>query len=211
MCRLESGIRIESDFSDYYDSEFSQSSQDKVYRRFKRDNFPKGKALKVLRDKGISTLDIRPVRDYINPDELLVIYTDPSLHDGRGKILCTWREAMFSYSNCLASLFIRDTGGVSLKFLQVGSRRFRLMMKNEDTEKVFEHGKIVSVDELQPELNFGFALPVFSIDYVSCSNEMIAVDFNRVQSLEKISFNNIMSASEVVSEIRKAVDSYNIV
>lgn len=201
-------IRIISDFEDYYDIASSSSDNAYVYNRV-RPIESRSKALKFLRDKGISTLDIKLVREFDDSAEKLVVYTDPYLHDCKGKHLVDLNHAKQIYGSLLASKYHDEANGEALKFLQVGSRRFRLRMKINIENNVLTEGEILAITELNPGFNYSIMCPIFSIDYVSNGDSIIATDFNRVQRLDKLGIDKLMAPSEVISEIKKALLAYN--
>jgi hypothetical protein len=201
------GIRIESDFKDYYDKLSDPSGSLGVYRRFS-DRENRVNLLKFIRSKGYRIIPIKAVKDYGNEFDELVVYTDPTLHDYEGKRVMSIYEARLQYINYLAAPFYRQANGETSKFLQVGTKRFLLKMKNDEIGTLKE-GRIVDVIELELGYNYALRLPIFSLDYINVGHESFVVDFNRVQNLEKIGFDRIMTAEEVMEEIKKAVIAYN--
>lgn len=202
------GIRLESDFADYYDSCF-ESSGLLTYKRFMKDSLPRGEALSLISKFKVPVIEISSVNNFGRFYDKLVVYTDPKLHDGQGKVILSRSEASLMHGNCLASPFISGTNGVYLKYLQIGTRRFQLTMQNPFDGKKCTMGDIINIQELKPELNFIIGLPIFSIDYIANNNLMMAIDFNEVQSLDKLRFQRFMSASDIVKEVEKALISYN--
>lgn len=202
------GIQLVSDYTDYYDNELvcDTNSETLEYIRKESDCMPRGVALNWLRKQGIYTIDIASASQLTS--DRLVVYTNPKLHHGLGKIICTNQNASNMYSNYLASEYIEDTGGMTLKHLYIGSRRFRVMLKYK--EESLSEFNVESIVELPSELNYLIRRPIFSIDYIPKSNEIIAVDFNEVQSLSAIGFENIMTPSEVRDEVLKALVAYKI-
>lgn len=204
---MSNNIGLESDFKDFYDNLFNDKSSFK-YKRNLSDSMPKGKALKTLKSFGTPTIEIKPVSQFNRYDSKLVVYTDPKLHLGMGKQVCSWHEAMLNYSNCLASLYLDETDGVSLKFLQLGSRRFRIMMKGEKDSLL--PGVVTSIEELEQGYNYVIPIPIFSIDYISNGNEMVAIDYNEVQELSSLGIEKIITEAEVVEQIYRALIHYNL-
>lgn len=200
---LSSEIRLVTDFNDYYDELCNDAGKVPYVRKYK-NCMSKAEALRYLTNFGTPVIETKPVTKFNSFDRKLVVYTDPYAHCGKGKIICSYGEAVTSYPNYLASPYIEGTEGVSLKFLQVGSRRFRIMMKNNNFDNFVKPGIVTQIDELSPAFNYAISLPIFSIDYISCGNEMIAVDFNEVQDLSRLGFEDIMKPEEVIHEIEKS-------
>ena len=201
---MASNIKLVSDFVDYYDLAFNSAGSTE-YKRMLSESMPKGKALNWLRLHNIPSIETKPVNAFSIYDRQLVVYTDPKLHSGKGKIICSYNEAINNYGNYLGSAFVDGTDGISLKFLQVGSRRFRIMMKNDKDGIELNPGIVTDISELKPEFNYFIYNPVFSIDYISCNNKMLAVDFNEVQSLSELGIDKLISPEDVVAEIEKSL------
>lgn len=202
------GIALKSDFVDYYDSAFERANiaSNMTYNRILCDSMSKGRSLRWLREHGIPTIEAKPVSSIFLNHNKLVIYTDPKKHGGEGKILCSSVEAYNMYGNYLSSGYIEGTNGMTLKLVQVGSRRFRVMLRYKE-ESLSEYS-IESIDELPRELNYIVGIPIFSIDYIPVNQEVIAVDFNEVQKLGNLGFNKIMPPNQVVDEVIQALVAY---
>ena len=122
-------ICIKSDFSDFYDTISSPNGI--VYNRRLSDCIPRGSALKYLRSLGIKTLELKQVTNFSYLDDKLVVYTDPNKHNGGGKKICTYEDAVSMYPNFIASKYIKDQRGFTVKYLQVGKKRYNLTFKKE--------------------------------------------------------------------------------
>lgn len=202
------GLRLETDFDDYYDSLFDDSGP-LVYKRMAKDSMPRGKAINYLKGYGVPTLNPMSAGQFSRTHDKLVIYTNPKLHGGLGKIIETRSQAELMYGNSLAVPFIP---GISdyLKFIQIGSRRFHIIMHTCDDGIHCNPGKPSSITEINPSLNYDIAIPIFSIDYIPVNNRMVAIDFNEVQHLGSLGFNRILCPDDVVAEIEKATVAYRI-
>ena len=201
------GLRIESDFKDFYDKASTDSNYIGTFSRY-RSTESKAQALRWLEGKGTKTIKLKASRMLEGSGEsLCVVYTDSKLHHGKGKIVTTLNEARDMYPNKPASKFYEEANGKTIKFLQIGSRRFRVEMQAEGLS--LNGGIVTDIKELEPELSYKILEPIFSIDYISSNREMIAIDFNRNEELERLGFEDIMSAEEVIEEIKKSLISYN--
>lgn len=107
-----------------------------------------------------------------------------------------------------------ETNGITLKCLQVGLRRFRVILWNNTGEQgCFEETgkglsdikdkKVASIEEI-PGGRLGISdKPIYSIDYISTDEGLKAIDYNAVESLSSLGFERIMNSSEVCDEIQK--------
>lgn len=200
-------IALKSTFSDYYDIA-AKSDSEIVYNRVRQG---KGRAaqLNYLKGLGIKTVDFGPLTKF-NPDSgKLVVYTNTLSHDFQGKKICTYSEAAIQYPNYLMAQFLDVYNGYTIKYLQVGERRFRVMLQNKDYLTRLVEGSVLAIEELDRQFNYAVALPIYSIDYISNGTEMVAIDFNEVQNLGNIGFNRVMGPVEVTTEIEKALIAYN--
>ena len=207
MVESSLGIKIESDFKDYYDVASTDSNYVGVYARYMTGE-SRGKSLRWLREQGIKTVELRAAREYDDTVRELVVYTNPNLHDSLGKQVVTLSEARTLYANHLASPFYAEANGETLKFLQLGTRRFRLRLKSEKSKSLLE-GTVLDMVELESVLNYSVMQPIFSIDYIFNGKEMIAVDLNRVQRLDKLGLEHMINPAGIISEIKKALIAYN--
>lgn len=200
-------FKLNTDFKDYYDGCLSEDNS-VVYNRLSKQVMSRGEALHYLNNNGIKTVKFGPVSKFIGQSHI-VVYTNPMLHNFLGKHIYSYNEANGQYRNCLASEFLINSKGCTVKYLQVGERRFRMMFQNDEYKTKLMEGKLVALDELPRQYNYAIGLPIYSIDYVSNGGEMVAVDFNEVQQLDRIGFQSVMNAEDVADEIKRALVAYN--
>jgi len=203
---------IKSDFTDYYGTLSEKSGI--IYNRKISDCKQRGADLAYLRKLGIKTLELKQVSSFSYFDDKLVVYTDPKKHNGLGKKICTYDEAMSMYSNYLACKYIEKKDGLTIKYLQVGKRRFTLTFKEDMsstllTSEFLKEGRLININEAESAYNRLIGLPIFSIDYISDGVDMIATDFNEVQNLERLGMNRYLKSEEVINEIIEALMVYN--
>lgn len=193
---------IRSDFKDFYDSICSDTGA--LYKRFLAESMQRGSALRYLRSLGVNTIELDQVsninRLYTNK---VVVYTDTKSHESKGKTLMTLDEAYEMYPAHLASVYYESTNGLTLKYLHVGSKRFRLWFKKESES--LEKGQLFNIEKLEDSEARALNVPIYSIDYIFTNRGALATDLNEVQNLEKIGMYNYMSAKEVVTEIMNSV------
>lgn len=202
---ISENLHIVSDFKDYYD--ICSSDDGILYKRNMSDCMQRGRALKYLRNIGIKTIDVKQVSNFSYLDKKLVVYTDPKKHNGQGKKICTYDEAISCYGNFLASPYIEEAEGITIKYLQIGKQRFTLTFRNYNDN--LNIGQLVNISKQENSYNRLIGLPIFSIDYISNGVEMVATDFNEVQNLQRIGMNNYLGAKDIVSEILESLVVYN--
>lgn len=201
-------FRLESDFKDYYDS-YAVNDTEIVYKRFRNGGLGRGEGLEYLRQNGIKTVQFGPFSKFNRNTKSFVVYTNPSLHNFLGKHIYTYNEVAGQYSNCVVSEFLEIYGGYTVKYLQVGERRFRIMFFNPEFKTKLIEGSVITVEELPRQYNHAIGLPIYSIDYISNGIEMVAVDFNTVQQLGSIGMEKLISAEDVATEVKKSIIAYN--
>lgn len=220
-------VRLTSDFKDFYDEELNKlceinkHERQFLFRREKSQTQHRALDLKFLRTSGIPTIDLKPVTSFqfMSPDTKILVYTQPELHNGLGKVVMDNLDAQTMYGNMPAREWIKhsETNGMTLKCLQVGLRRFKILLWNESPEGCIEESgkglsdlkdkKVVSVEEL-PGGQIGIsASPIYSIDYLPTDAGLLATDYNSIENLGNLGFERVMTPSEICKEI---IDFYNI-
>lgn len=201
-------MMVNSDFVDYYDKFIDNFRDGVVYNRYISKSMARGKALCYLNNMGIKTIELKQVVEFSTLDGDIVVYRDIYAHNGKGKAIMSVNEALKYHSNCLASKFY-ITDGTTIKFLQVGQRRFYVTYKKNNVNSL-EIGNIVNVQELPSAYNDYIRLPIFSIDYIPVNGIMAATDFNECQNMQLIGLDSIMTGRNAVYEIKNAIKHYNI-
>lgn len=201
-------FRLESDFTDYYDSVINPDSK-LVYKRKRLTFNTRVDELLYLRNNGIKTVQFGPLGKFPSSVKKLIVYTNPSLHNFKGKHIYTYDEVASQYTNYMVAEFLEPCNGYTVKYLQIGERRFRLMFFNPNFEDTLTEGKLITFDELPRQYNYAIGLPIYSIDYVSNGTEMVAVDFNEVQQLNTIGIDKIIKPEDVAAEVYKSLLAYN--
>ena len=181
-------INIKSDFTDYYD-ELADSSASTTYTRMRSESLSRTKALNKLKEMSINTLEIRPVTKFLKSEFPLVVYTDINAHDGKGKRVVSYDEGMGYFPNMLASRYIESERNVSIKYIQLGKRRFTVTYELEAPLKL---GKIIDIKESESRYNDKVSIPIYSIDYVQTKNNIIATDFNTVENFTANGLSNFI-------------------
>ena len=101
-----SRLKINSDFNDYYDILSSESTL--TYDRFLKGAPQRASDLKFLRRLGLKTIELKPVSSFFMDDGPIVVYTQPDLHNGKGKKILSLDEANTLYANFTASKYIES-------------------------------------------------------------------------------------------------------
>lgn len=202
------GIKIVSDFTDYYDY-MSDSISTIEYHRNVNNGVQRVAALNKLRQLSIKVIDIMPVSKYLSSDGKIVVYTNPSAHNGNGKKVLTVDEAQLYYPNYSASKYYENCTSY-IKFIQVGKQRYTLQIKRNSVEDRSTE-EIVGISRLPDEYNRVVGIPIFSIDYICVDNQMIATDFNEVEKLSNYGLQEFIKPEEVIKEIKDSLLIYNIV
>lgn len=201
-----SNIKIISDFNDFYD-ELSSNEAVLKYNRMLKECKQRGTALKYLRSLNIQTVETKQVSQFYNDDELLVVYTDPFGHNGEGKRIMSVAEAKQSYSNCVASkYYVSD--GLSIKYLQIGKIKINLCYKKTIPVSL-NMGTLVDLTIDNGDYNRLIGIPIFSIDYISVNNKMLATDFNEVENLGRLGIQSYLTKEQIVNEITNSLLTYN--
>lgn len=193
------GVKIESDFLDYYDYLSSNRTNSLVYKRHLSDLLSKDRAIGILKRLKLKTITIGAVKDIAYLADNLVVYTD--IKSGSKRLMAS-KDALLIYPNYLASIFYEESDGITYKILQIGDRRFRIILKGDiNTEvKVIE-----SIEEIFGVYHRNIRNPIFSIDFIPTNSGLLALDINNVEVLKNLGMYNILTAEEVISQIYRAL------
>jgi hypothetical protein len=194
---MNAELKIKSDFRDYYDSA-STSKSNLVYERYYSNAYSRAKGISVLKAIGFKTIEIGPVNQIALMHKQVVVYTNANEHMGQGKIVMTANDALLTYPNCLASPFYECTSDITTKFVKIGSRGFKIQLRNS------EQLKSDIIVDIKEDKNKGLSIlkvPIYSIDYINYSGMAMATELNSVQRLDYLQLETVISANEVISEI----------
>lgn len=199
-------INIISDYIDFYDN-LSDTKSPITYKRNMGDCRQIGTALKYLRNIGIKTIDVKPVSSFNIFDGDITVYTNPIRHSNNDRKIMSVEYAKLVYPTCVASKCISSDNMITIKYLQIGKRRFTLTYKSNDLS--LNKSYLVDISESNPSYNMLIGLPIFSIDYVIDKGIMVANNFNEVENLKELDIEKIITAEEIVEEIRQSILTYN--
>lgn len=193
-------MKLLTDFVDYYDellSKCGSEDTETTYERKLSDSVSKVEDLKYLRSIGIETIDIRPVSKLIDSSKI-VVYTNTKKHMGEGKQVVSTNDAYNMYFNHLGCEYYTGNEN-TCKMLQIGSKRFKLVIRNKGLVET----EILEIEALNDDLHYTVDYPIYSIDYVNKLGNMIACDFNRVQKLKHLGLEKYIPPALIVNEINK--------
>ena len=197
-------INIKSNFDDYYDF-LSDGGSNVVYNRVYNARMDIGASLKLLRKKGIRTIQIGPVREIASKSSRVMVYLGCGGNTDDCSITMDSNEAMLMYPNYPASKVYAEFTGVVYKFLQIGRRRFGMILSHDEV------GNMI-VSNLQ-DLVGGYSKisgnPIFSIDYINTNDGMLAARLNSVENLEILGIQNIVDPVDIISEIYAVLRQIN--
>ncbi|MBR1454035.1 MAG: hypothetical protein IJ593_05270 [Lachnospiraceae bacterium] len=205
---MKCNFRLETDFSDYYDAETNNEGA-LIYRRMDSERLQRGQELKLLSSKIKNTIPFGKVSDICKLSDRVVVYTNVNKHNGEGKIICNSRMALDNFKNYLASPFIENTKGKSVKFLVIGDFIYKIYMHNDEFDNTLKAGVVDSIKESnKKEFSVKLDYPIYSVDFiVKPDGSLVACDFNSVENLSKLGFNKILSIDDILIQINKSLVS----
>lgn len=207
-------VKLVSNYEDKYDKYFSNNGVE--FRRIAEEGPDKITQFFILQKMGYAVPEHGFVKDLAHKDYDLIVYTDPTVHDGEGKVLLKPKEALDLYPDCYCSQFIECSQNIttSYKLLQIGKRQF--MVRYSSDHDWMSHKSRFTTDILaeSPRQMYipKLGLPIWSIDYI-CDinrNDMpVAVDFNVAPNLNDIDIHLWIGYDEIAKEIYEAILHYN--
>lgn len=199
---MEIGVKLKSDFEDYYDYLLVGDSTSPVYnRQYKKSEMTRGKALETLSKLGVMTVEHGAVSMMGSRNRVLV-YADPRAHAGEGKLILPQSQAMLIHPNSLCSIWHEDTGGVTYKIVQIGLFRYQFELVSESP---LGASRVTNILRLPDSKVYPTGYPIYSIDYiyvnVNGQRQMLATDLNTAQPLRELGVEAFLPAEVVVKEI----------
>lgn len=219
-------MQLQSDFHDYYDAAFEQTGTE--FRRMTRKGMDRRSMLDILNSRGLRTptygcvKEIVPklLSDYDESIQLMatesiievIVHTDPTAHAGEGKIKLSAAEALDKYPRHLGVEYIPATmngSGRSLRYLQVGSRRFWLEYTSiSDWRSNVGEGNCRVITEEAPGYHPRFDQAMFAIDFAPAGRHLYALDYNIAPGLAPL--RDILRPSEVVELLKLAMERLHL-
>jgi hypothetical protein len=220
MKRAGARMRLKTDYRDWWDYAFDLDG-DFFYRMStggmsRREMFtfmegigmsvPTHGIVKNIANRLLAEFDVEDLRD-IAAEHLidLVVYINEQAHRGEGKLRMPAAEALQRFPDHYCSEFIpaTQTGvGHSLRFLQVGARKWWLEYWSEDDWRSnVGEGGVKILCEAEPGYHPKVEQAMFAIDFVKAAGRLYAIDYNIAPGLAPL--NGHVKASELVEELKR--------
>jgi hypothetical protein len=212
-CGKVAGMKLKTDFRDYYDHSFDGTGD--TFVRVATDAGPdKREQFRIMKDAGFKTPPHGEMDDVLGTwwqegtITTVVEYTDLLAHVGEGKELFSLTSL---WEGCdtsrFCSAFVPGPRGVSWRRLQVGRHVFWIEYTSEmDWRSNCGEGDI---ELLESKLNAGYhphiRLPLFAIDFVHRAKDMYAIDFNIAPGIRGSGVEKVLSSWDAVEAIETAV------
>jgi hypothetical protein len=190
-------MKLISDFRDYYDHGFDNNEP--TFNRLMVSGPTKQEQFELISQCGYVTIPYGKPKDF-NRNDLLVVYTDETLHAGEGKLIGPQYEALELYPDNLCSIYIASNS-ISTRYLWIGSRCFELTYENLDKREWRSNVGDVEIDFIGELFNHPHPkrlaqFPLVAIDFVGESTSY-AIDLNISPGLKHTGIEDVLKAKEV--------------
>lgn len=211
-------LKLYSDYRDYFDHMFDLSGT--PFIRFSQDFLSKKNQLALLSAAGFLVPRSNYLYKLIYSYDWIgkyVVYTDPSMHRGEGKILLNREDIIMgklddpSLFECYASQFIdtNSTQPKSHRILNIGRRQFKIEYTSDDLWRSnCGNVKIEFCGELEESCKIPSPLDtraLWAIDFVGT----FTVDLNTSPGLIGSGIEDILTATEVVDLLKEFYEKRN--
>ena len=205
-------VYLESDFHDYYDHMFDTNGA--KFERMSVTDLSRGEAFAKLTNMGLAVPAwgaVSGLNNTLPPETPIVVYIDHMAHRSEGKELMSVAEAVaMEYTGKTASIFVPNlshAAAMSTRYLRIGDRVFWLTYSSLD-EWRSNYGDVDILELPPPRFLQNFKdrepVPMLAIDFVKCMyGGWLAVDYNTSPGLHHTPVESIMSATEVVAEVKQ--------
>lgn len=179
-------IRLNSDFLDYYDHWFDNSTSPLVFDRISTGGMSRSEMFDLFTSINLLTPRYGKVRDLgLAEYDLAVVYLDEKSHRGEGKIQISYTRARALYPDHFASEYMYPSC-ISYRYLKIGSREFWLSYfssndwrSNYGDVLIYILKKDIWEDLSFPKVEGLDNYPLFAIDFVRDNMyKYYAIDFN---------------------------------
>lgn len=197
-------LALKTDFWDYYDAHFDLDGD--VFERISGGGMSRRGMFSFLREHGYVTPQHGIVGSLgMHPANKVVVYLDEHKHQGDGKELMTYEEALERFPDQYGCQYIpSEVNGMSetWRYLQLGDQSVWLRYRSDDPwrsncgdvniEVISHHisGKPIRMDRV-----------LYAIDFVG-TNIKYAVDYNEAPGLHRTGLEEIYRPKEVVDHIK---------
>ena len=203
------GIKLKSDFTDFYDAWFDSgecSENDIIFRRCRSSEYSRGQVFKYLKSIGCKVVRHGSCEEMGLTSKQLVVYTEPRKHNGGGKVLMDASEAMLSLPNYLCSEYHGDRVGYSIRYLQLGEFWFKIEFISKDDWR----SNCGSNTEMRV-IDSGYGMhkiikePIFAVDFVQTKNGLYATDFNIAPKADISYLGDMVRPMDIANSIKKVI------
>lgn len=205
-------MKLYTDFRDWYDHMFDTGGQ--PFIRFSVDVLSKREQFILLEAAGYQVPQHGILENLVKTGvgKVFVVYYNPNLHAGKGKVLITTQDdTPTSFYQKYASEWIRSDfhfglGSFSTRILNIGNRQWQIDYAS--TDKWRSNVGNVSVTVVKEVENLYKApisnRPLWAIDFINFYTLPIAVDLNTSPAVPK----DLLPASQI-ADLVKYYDMYN--
>jgi hypothetical protein len=196
-----SGLKLVSDFKDFYDHAFDRSGTE--FRRVSTDGPKRRDMLELLNLSGFRTVRHGKVKDVAPKCDAVVVYFDETKHRGEGKGRFFSEDALLRFPDYYCSEFVKQPRVVSYRKLVVGNRVFELTYSSNDKwrsnvgEVEIEISGHKAISNEFTTLNYA----LYAVDYVWSGDMLAAVDLNVAPGMDGTGIERYMDAATIVRTI----------
>jgi len=204
-------MKLVSDFHDYYDHAFDLNGVS--YKRLSKSGLSKKGQFEFLHQNNFLVPPYGKVEEvlgsYWNSEtsyvDKVVVYENEFSHRGEDKVLCNEAKAK-KYFGMLSSAYLPTCKSLSLRLLSIGSYKFWLEYRSNDSWRSNCGDVIISL--IGRDGDFGdyksINEPLYAIDFI-IGKELYAVDYNIAPGVAGTGIEKILTPREVVDEISKYI------
>lgn len=215
-------MRLESDFTDWYDHAFSKSGP--LYRRMSKGGPTRSFVFRWLTAHGYQVpisgkvsevFMMKPnlTREPVYEKRQVVVYLDERAHRGEGKVLLPIRDAFQRYPDSFCSLYCPCDlhESISYRLLHIGDRRWWLRYRSFDNwQSNCGEGDIHCYGELVRQ--WTIPVPLYAIDFVQAHDgSHLAIDFNKAPGLQYTGLDKFMQGHEIVGLIESGMRKFGYI
>lgn len=209
-------LKLKTDFRDFYDHAFDAKGE--TFLRLSKGGMSRREMVLFLERLGFATPRHGVVSAFVpellvkedsssGPTEV-VVYLDEAAHRGEGKVKLSATDALASHPGHLCSEYLPTAvGGIgtSLRYLQVGSRRWWLRYWSEtDWRSNVGEGGTEVLREMPAGYHPQIQEPMFAIDFLVAGRRLVAIDYNTAPGLAPL--RDTLTPTEIVSLLAAAIE-----
>lgn len=216
-------MRLESDFTDWYDFAFSKTGP--LFRRMSKGGPTRSLVFRWLAAHGyqvpihgkvseVFLMKPNLTQEPVYEKRQVVVYLDERAHRGEGKVLLPIRDAYTKHPDSLCSLYCPSYDShesVSYRLLQIGDRRWWLRYRSfGNWQSNHGEGDIHCYGELTKQ--WAIPLPLYAIDFVQAHDgSYLAIDFNKAPGLQFTGLEKSIQGGEIVDLIESGMRKFGYI